>query len=33
MQFGSEFFYPVFYLNLGKAYLKDDNKKEALKAF
>lgn len=31
--FGSEFFYPVFYLNLGRAYLKDNNKVEALKAF
>jgi tetratricopeptide (TPR) repeat protein len=30
---GSEFFYPVFYLNLGRAYLKDSNKTEAVKAF
>lgn len=33
MPFGSEFFYPVFYLNLGRAYLKDKKKKEAAKAF
>ena len=33
MPFGSEFFYPVFYLNLGRAYLKDKKKKEALQAF
>ena len=31
--FGSEFFYPVFYLNLGRAYMKGDNKAEAVKAF
>ncbi|MDA8240929.1 MAG: hypothetical protein M0Z67_11250 [Nitrospiraceae bacterium] len=31
--FGSEFFYPVFYLNLGRAYLKDNNKTDAVKAF
>ncbi|MGE5299649.1 MAG: tetratricopeptide repeat protein [Acidobacteriota bacterium] len=31
--FGSEFFYPVFYLNLGRASLKGDNKAEAVKAF
>jgi tetratricopeptide (TPR) repeat protein len=31
--FGSEFFYPVFYLNLGRAYLKDNKKNEAIKAF
>jgi tetratricopeptide (TPR) repeat protein len=31
--FGSDSFYPVFYLNLGKAYLKADNKKEAISAF
>lgn len=31
--FGSEFFYPVFYLNLGRAYLKGNNKAEAVKAF
>ncbi len=33
MPFGSEFFYPVFYLNLGRACLKDKKKKEAAKAF
>jgi len=33
MPFGSEFFYPVFYLNLGRAYLKDKKKKEAAQAF
>lgn len=31
--FGSEFFHPVFYLNLGRAYLKDGNKQEAINAF
>ncbi len=31
--FGSELFYPTFYLNLGRAYLKDDNRKEAIEAF
>ena len=31
--FGSEFFYPVFYLNLGRAYLKDNRKKAAVQAF
>jgi tetratricopeptide (TPR) repeat protein len=31
--FGSEFFYPVFYLNLGRAYLKADKKQEAVAAF
>ena len=30
--FGSEFFHPVFYLNLGRAYLKAGKKKEALNA-
>ncbi len=30
---GSEFFYPIFYLNLGRAYLKDNNKADAIKAF
>ncbi len=30
---GSEFFYPIFYLNLGRAYLKDNNKTDAIKAF
>ncbi len=33
MPFGTEFFYPVFYLNLGRAYLKDGNRKEAVAAF
>ncbi len=33
MAFGSEFFYPVFYLNLGRAYLSDNKKKEAISAF
>lgn len=31
--FGEEFFYPVFYLNLGRAYLAEDNRKEAIEAF
>lgn len=29
---GGEFFYSIFYLNLGKAYLAADNKAEAIKA-
>jgi len=33
MPFGSEFFYPVFYLNLGRAYLKAGKKTEAVRAF
>lgn len=33
MPLGIEFFYPVFYLNLGRAYMKDDNKVDAIKAF
>jgi tetratricopeptide (TPR) repeat protein len=33
MPFGSEFFYPIFYLNLGRAYLKGNRKKDAVKAF
>jgi tetratricopeptide (TPR) repeat protein len=33
MPFGSEFFYPVFYLNLGRAHLKNKNKKAAVQAF
>ena len=33
MPFGAEFFYPAFYLNLGRAYLKGNRKTEALKAF
>jgi predicted Zn-dependent protease len=31
--FGEEFFYPVFYLNLGRAYLAGGKKKEAIDAF
>jgi tetratricopeptide (TPR) repeat protein len=31
--FGKEFFYPVFYLNLGRAYLKGKKKQEAVAAF
>lgn len=33
MPFGSEFFYPVFYLNLGRAYLKNNKKTAAIQAF
>ncbi len=33
MPFGSEFYYPIFYLNLGRAYLRDGNRKEAIAAF
>ena len=33
MPFGTEFFYPVFYLNLGRAYLKGRRKADAIKAF
>jgi tetratricopeptide (TPR) repeat protein len=33
MPFGTEFFYPIFYLNLGRAYLKGGKKAEAIKAF
>jgi tetratricopeptide (TPR) repeat protein len=33
MPFGSEFFYPAFYLNLGRAYMKGDKKKDAIRAF
>lgn len=33
MPFGSEFFYPVFYLNLGRAYMKGGKKTEAIKVF
>jgi len=33
MPFGTEFFYPVFYLNLGRAYLKGGRKTDAIKAF
>jgi len=31
--FGSEFFHPVFYLNLGRAYLKAEKKQEAITSF
>lgn len=31
--FGEEFFYPVFYLNLGRAYFAAGRKKEAVEAF
>jgi len=31
--FGSDFFYPLFYLNLGKAYLAADRKRDAIAAF
>jgi len=31
--FGQEFFYPVFYLNLGRAYLAAGKKEEALSTF
>ena len=31
--FGEEFFFPVFYLNLGRAYLAAGKKKEAVEAF
>jgi len=33
MPFGSEFFYPIFYLNLGRAYLKGNRKKDAIQVF
>jgi tetratricopeptide (TPR) repeat protein len=33
MPFGTEFFYPVFYLNLGRAYLKAGDRKQAVRAF
>ena len=33
MPFGSEFFYPVFYLNLGRTYIKAKKKKAAVQAF
>ena len=32
MPFGSEFFYPAFYLNLGRAHLKNNNIKDAVTA-
>ncbi|MBI4823550.1 MAG: hypothetical protein HY805_04885 [Nitrospirae bacterium] len=31
--FGEEFFYPVFYLNLGRAYLAEGDRKEAFGTF
>jgi tetratricopeptide (TPR) repeat protein len=31
--FGSELYYPVFYLNLGRAYASGNRKKEAISAF
>jgi tetratricopeptide (TPR) repeat protein len=31
--FGQEFFYPVFYLNLGRTFLAAGNKKKAIEAF
>lgn len=31
--FGEDFFYPVFYLNLGRAYLAAEKKKDAIDAF
>ena len=33
MPFGTEFFYPVFYLNLGRAYLQGRKKAAAINAF
>jgi tetratricopeptide (TPR) repeat protein len=33
MPFGTEFFYPVFYLNLGRACLKAGDRKQAVEAF
>jgi tetratricopeptide (TPR) repeat protein len=33
MPFGSEFFYPAFYLNLGRAFLKAGEKEGAIDAF
>lgn len=33
LPFGSEFFYPALYLNLGRAYLKGNQKTEAFNAF
>lgn len=33
MPFGQEFFYPVFHLNLGRAYLASGNRKKAVEAF
>jgi tetratricopeptide (TPR) repeat protein len=33
MPFGTEFFYPIFYLNLGRAYLKGKRKADAIKSF
>ncbi len=33
LPFGEEFYYPSFYLNLGRAYLAADDKESALEAF
>ncbi|MEJ2695808.1 MAG: tetratricopeptide repeat protein, partial [Candidatus Sulfobium sp.] len=33
MPFGSDFFYPLFYLNLGRAYLEANKKRDAITAF
>ncbi len=33
LPFGSEFFYPALYLNLGRAFLKGNHKAEAFEAF
>ncbi|RPI34653.1 MAG: hypothetical protein EHM54_09310 [Nitrospiraceae bacterium] len=33
MPLGSEFFYPIFYLNLGRAYVKGNRKRDAVLAF
>lgn len=33
MPLGREFYYPVFYLNLGRAYLKGNKKADAIRAF
>jgi tetratricopeptide (TPR) repeat protein len=33
MPFGSELFYPVFYLNLGRSYMSGSKKKEAIRSF
>ena len=33
MPLGSEFFYPIFYLNLGRAYMKGNRRRDAVQAF
>ncbi len=33
LPFGEEFYYPLFYLNLGRAYLASGRKQEAIEAF